>query len=154
MTIGLDSLSDYEERNDYFGCIAGRFCNRIGGGKFTLNQKEFTLGLNDGANTLHGGFRGFDQRLWSITEQIADSEKVGLALNYLSGDGEEGYPSICDVTVQYLLYLEQNVMEITYLATTDNVAIVNLTRNVQQFTIYEIPKNDKFQLKEQPSIFR
>ena len=131
VTIGLESISDYEDGNDYFGCIAGRFCNRIDGGKFTLNQKEYALNLNDGANTLHGGFRGFDQRLWSVKEEIADSEKVGVALNYVSADGEEGYPSICDVTVQYLLYLDENIMEITYFATTDHQTVVNLTRNVE-----------------------
>merc|ERR550525_1494984 len=58
-----------------------------------------------------------------------DSEKVGIALNYVSPDGEEGYPSICDVTVQYLLYLDENIMEITYLATTDHATVVNLTNH-------------------------
>jgi len=127
VTIGLDSIGDYEDRNDYFGCIAGRFCNRIDGGTFTLSQKEYRLGLNDGANTLHGGFCGFDKRLWTVKEEICDSEQVGVALNYLSPDGEEGYPSTCDVTVRYLLSLDSNILEIAYYAATDRETVVNLT---------------------------
>ena len=58
VTIGLSNISDYEERNDYFGCIAGRFANRIDQGKFKLSQKSYQLSLNDGVNSLHGGFEG------------------------------------------------------------------------------------------------
>ena len=73
-----------------------------------------------------------------LKEEIVDSEKVGVALNYVSADGEEGYPSICDVTVQYLLYLDENIMEITYFATTDHQTVVNLTRNVEpECVLYE-----------------
>lgn len=129
VTVGLDNISDYEQRNDYFGCIAGRYANRIYKGQFTLNGKQYQLGLNDGINTLHGGNIGFDKKVWNVKSQIEDSEKIGVELNYVSPDGEEGYPSICDLTCQYLLYLNENILEITYYAETDDQTIINVTNH-------------------------
>lgn len=129
VTIGLDNIDDYEKRNDYYGCIAGRYANRIYKGKFNLNNNEYQLDLNDGINTLHGGFKGIDKKIWEIKDEINDSDKIGIKLNCISPDGDCGYPSICDITCQYLLYLNENTFEITYYAETDNETIINLTNH-------------------------
>eukprot|EP01083_Nonionella_stella_P091295 255232_1 len=129
VTIGLANMDDYEQRNDYFGCIVGRYANRIRHGQFKLNKQEYQLGINDGLNTLHGGFDGFNKQMWTVTSEIHDSDKMGIQLNYVSPDGEGGYPSMCDVTCQYLLHLHENTFEITYRATTDGQTILNLTQH-------------------------
>eukprot|EP01084_Bolivina_argentea_P293927 505637_1 len=129
VTVGLDNISDYEERSDYFGCIAGRYANRIGKGQFSLKGKQYQIGLNDGINTLHGGFEGFSKKVWTVVSEINDSDKVGVRLNYVSPDGEEGYPSECNITCEYLLYLNENTFDITYNVTTDNETIINVTNH-------------------------
>ena len=68
VALGFDKLSDYEERNPFFGAIAGRYANRIGQAKFSLEGKEYHLFANDGANSLHGGKSGFDKKVWSATK--------------------------------------------------------------------------------------
>ncbi len=127
VVLGYDSLADYIKDNPYFGCIAGRYANRIAAGKFSLNGKEYTLARNNGPNHLHGGNKGFDKMVWEPAE---DKEKNGqsLTLSYLSKDGEEGYPGNLSVKVKYTV-TDQNELKIQYSATTDSPTVVNLTQH-------------------------
>jgi aldose 1-epimerase len=128
VALGFDNLTDYVENNSpYFGCIVGRYANRIAGGQFTLDGQTYTLATNNGPNHLHGGNVGFDKKVWAATE-VREKDAVGLELTYTSPDGEEGYPGTLDVTVTYLL-TDANEIRIDYHATTDAPTIVNLTNH-------------------------
>ena len=121
---GLDTFQDYLKPPPYFGAIIGRYGNRIGNARFTLNGVEYNLSKNDGQNSLHGGARGFDKRLWRADLVSPQS----LELKYRSADGEEGYPGNLDVTVKYTL-TDANELRIDYSATTDKETVVNLTNH-------------------------
>jgi aldose 1-epimerase len=125
ITLGYDSLDGYLKETPYFGALIGRYGNRIAKGKFSLEDKDYTLATNNGANTLHGGKQGFDKVLWSATVL---EDRNGLELKYLSKDGEEGYPGNLNVTVRYVLE-EDNTLHIEYEATTDATTVVNLTNH-------------------------
>ncbi|MBN1154441.1 galactose mutarotase [candidate division KSB1 bacterium] len=127
VVLGHDNVEAYVKVNPYFGCIVGRYGNRIAKGKFKLNNKTFTLATNDGPNHLHGGLKGFDKVVWTAQEVKTDST-VGLELSYLSEDGEEGYPGNLTVKVIYTL-TNDNTLQIDYEATTDQPTIVNLTNH-------------------------
>jgi len=127
VVLGYETLDKYIENSPYFGALIGRYGNRIGKGKFTLNRKEYMLAVNNGPNHLHGGIVGFDKVVWRAKE-IRKSEGVGLELTYLSKDGEEGYPGNLSVTVRYL-WTNDNELKIDYLATTDKPTVVNLTNH-------------------------
>lgn len=125
VVLGFDSLSQYETSSPYFGCLVGRFGNRIAKGKFSLDGKEYTLAVNNGVNHLHGGLKGFDKVLWNV-EVPADSSS--LKLSYTSPDGDEGYPGTLTMEVIYSL-TDDNELKIDYMATTDKKTVVNLTHH-------------------------
>ncbi len=125
VVLGHDELDNYKAKSPYFGAIVGRYGNRIGKAKFTLNGIEYKLARNDGENSLHGGIKGFDKALWNAKE--IDGGK-GLELTYLSKDGEEGFPGNLAVTVIYSLN-DENELKIDYSATTDKDTVVNLTNH-------------------------
>ena len=127
VVLGYDSLEAYSTRKEYFGCIAGRYANRIAGGKFSLHGTEYQLAANDGDNHLHGGIRGFDKVVWQA-QGVEDDCGIGIKLDYLSPDGEEGYPGNLSISVLYTL-TENNELRIDYFATTDKSTIVNLTHH-------------------------
>ncbi len=126
VVLGFDSLSAYLTSSPYFGCIIGRYGNRIAKGKFTLEGQTYTLAVNNGENHLHGGIKGFDKVLWEATP--LDGEEPALKLTYLSKDGEEGYPGNLQVEVTYRLQ-KDNALRIDYQATTDKTTVVNLTNH-------------------------
>lgn len=127
VTLGFSNLRDYETKSPYFGCITGRYANRIAGGRFSIDGVEYTLALNNGPNALHGGLRGFDKRVWAaVPASGADGEAVELS--YLSPDGEEGYPGNLSVTVRYTV-TGDNALRIDYAASTDKPTVVNLTNH-------------------------
>lgn len=128
VALGFDNLLDYETHNPFFGCVAGRYANRIAKGRFTLDGKTYQLATNDGPNHLHGGRKGFDKKVWDVKEEISTATEEGVALHYLSPDGEENYPGNLDVILRYLL-TDQNELRIEYHATTDTPTIVNLTNH-------------------------
>jgi aldose 1-epimerase len=127
VVLGFDSLSSYVKGHPFFGALVGRYGNRIANGKFTLDGKEYTLAKNNGPNSLHGGLKGFDKKLWNATEIQKDSI-VGLELTCESADGEEGFPGKLNVKVTYTLS-NDNGLQIDYEATTDKTTIINLTNH-------------------------
>ena len=124
--IGFDSLQPYLQQPPYFGALIGRYGNRIGDAKFTLDGVTYQLAANNGKNSLHGGLKGFDKVVWDAS--VPDSSVPSLKLKYLSKDGEEGYPGNLNVTVQYTL-TNDDELKIEYDAETDKSTPVNLTNH-------------------------
>ena len=132
VVLGFDTLAGYTSDSylrgcPYFGALIGRYGNRIGGAKFTLEGKTYTLAANNGPNSLHGGVKGFDKVVWTA-KPSTDKSGAHLELSYLSVDGEEGYPGNLKVSVVYTL-TEDNQLKIVYSATTDKETVVNLTHH-------------------------
>jgi aldose 1-epimerase len=127
IVLGYDTLDEYLKDSPYFGCLIGRFGNRIGNGRFSLNGKEYKLAQNNGQNHLHGGVKGFDKVVWKA-EPVKEKKSVSLKLTYLSKDGEEGYPGNLNCTVSYILTNDSELI-VDYLAQTDAATIVNLTHH-------------------------
>jgi len=127
VVLGFDNLRGYLGDHPHFGGVIGRVANRIAKGKFTLDGTQYTLAINNGPNTLHGGKVGFDRHVWS-GEPIKSGNAAGVRLTYVSADGEEGFPGKLTATVEYTL-MEDNSLMIAYTATTDKATIVNLTNH-------------------------
>jgi len=129
VVLGFDDEAGYRsEDNQHFGCTTGRFANRIAGGRFTLDDREYQLALNNGSNHLHGGpKRGFGKIPWE-GEAFDGELGAGVRFHYTSPDGEEGYPGTLDVSVTYLLTL-LGAIRIDYVAATDKPTIINLTNH-------------------------
>ncbi len=127
IVLGYDSVDGYVSDKSYFGAIIGRYGNRIGHAKSSLDGKTYTLAKNNGENNLHGGVKGFDKALWSAKEIPAEGGQA-LELTYLSKDGEEGFPGNLQVRVIYTL-TDSNELKIEYFAATDKKTIVNLTNH-------------------------
>ena len=126
IVLGFETLDEYVRNPRYFGALIGRHANRIALGRFSLNGVEYQLDQNNGVNHLHGGFKGFDKRVWNATEEQS-SDSVVLHLGYVSKDGEEKYPGMVSAVVSYYLFHDQ--LRIDYGATTDTETIVNLTNH-------------------------
>ena len=127
IVLGYNTLAEYEAETPYFGALIGRYSNRIAKGKFSLDNQEYTLAVNNGVNHLHGGLKGFDKVVWDAKTIISDST-VSLELSYLSKDMEEGYPGNLETKVTYTLNNEDE-LSVSYEATTDKPTIVNLTQH-------------------------
>jgi aldose 1-epimerase len=123
VALGMENLEGYLKPVPYFGALIGRYGNRIGHAQFALDGKPYHLAKNDGDNTLHGGDRGFDKRVWTAREAGG-----GLELTYVSKDGEEGYPGTLSAKVLYTV-TPQNELRIEYTATTDRNTVANLTNH-------------------------
>lgn len=125
VVLGYKNLVAYQQSGDgFYGAIVGRYGNRIAKGQFELDGQQYQLELNDGPNTLHGGTNGFFGKIWEV-KHVTDSS---LELQYLSPDGDAGYPGKLDVIVVYTV-TSANGLEITYHATTDKATVVNLTNH-------------------------
>jgi aldose 1-epimerase len=127
VVLGFETLEDYLTKSLYFGCITGRYANRIANAKFTLNGKDYKLSANDGTGLLHGGFKGFDKKVWKAKEIKTDTQ-VGIELSYLSPDGEEGFPGNLNTTVTYTLNAN-NELSMNYKAITDKPTVLTLTNH-------------------------
>jgi len=127
VVLGHDRLEKYLAGDPYFGAIVGRYGNRIGKGKFTLDGVAYQLATNNGENHLHGGLKGFDKVVWGA-RAVREADAVGVRLNYMSVDGEEGYPGNLSCVVTYRLTNEDE-LKIDYEATTDKATPVNLTHH-------------------------
>jgi aldose 1-epimerase len=123
VVLGYDSLDGYiKDNKTYFGVIVGRYGNRIAGGKFSLEGKEYQLSVNEGTNTLHGGKEGFNSRNWAGKEIPS-----GVEFTLVSDDGDQGFPGKLTAHVRYTLH--GNKLAIQYSATTDKPTVVNLTNH-------------------------
>jgi len=127
VTLGYNTLDGYLKDTPYFGALIGRYGNRIARGHFTLDGQTYTLATNNGVNALHGGLKGFDKVVWSATSHQTAAGPA-LELNYVSKDGEEGYPGNLTVKAVYTL-TEDNALKLEYTATTDKDTVVNLTHH-------------------------
>ncbi len=125
--LGYDDLDGYINDNSYQGAIVGRYGNRIAKGKFTLEDIEHQVTVNDGENHLHGGRKGFFKSIWN-SEPIQSETDPALKLTYLSPDGEEGYPGNVNIEVIYTI-TEENALKIEYTGTTDKITILNPTHH-------------------------
>jgi len=125
VVLGHDSIQSYQKPNDNcFGALIGRFGNRIAKGEFSLDGTTYHLDHNNGVNTLHSGFTGFQTRVFTAKQLSAQQ----LQLQYLAKDGEGGFPGNLKVTVVYTL-TDDNAIKIEYTATTDKTTVVNLTNH-------------------------
>jgi aldose 1-epimerase len=127
VVLGYDDLAGYVKDKDFFGCIVGRYGNRIGAGKFTLDKKDYQLDLNNGPNHLHGGAQGFCKRLWKA-EAVKGKDGPGVMLTYVSKDGEQGYPGTVTLNVTYTL-TSKNGLRIDYRGATDQPTVFNPTHH-------------------------
>lgn len=117
IALGFNSQADYEKSGTYAGATIGRVCNRINGGRFTLDGKEYNVTKNIGNNHLHGGKHGFDKQPFIITELTENS----VTFEYISADGEEGYPGELTLTVKYTL--KDNELLIEYTASSTQTTL-------------------------------
>lgn len=133
IVLGFPTLREYETTNVenelFFGMLIGRYANFIARGRFRLDGREVRVPITDPPNSLHGGKRGFDKRLWEIESITTAGDSVAARLTYTSADGEEGFPGTLQVTVTYTLG-EDGVFAIHYQAVTDEPTVVNLTNHM------------------------
>ncbi len=123
VVLGYDTLEGYEnDTKTHFGAIVGRYANRIALGKFTLDKKTYQIPVNNGANALHGGPKGFDVYVWHARE-LPD----GVEFTHVSPDGDMGFPGTLTAKVKYTL--KGNTLRIDYSATTNKATVLNLTNH-------------------------
>jgi aldose 1-epimerase len=125
IVLGFDSLEAYVAEPHYYGAVVGRYANRIANARFSLDGRVYDVSANEPPNHLHGGFNGFDRRVWAM--EVAGREN-GVVFRRRSVDGEEGYPGNLDVQVTYTL-TEGGELLVTYQAETDAATHVNLTQH-------------------------
>jgi aldose 1-epimerase len=138
IVLGFGALDPYVAGVPYFGAVVGRYANRIANGRFTLDGTTYQLPKNDGPNSLHGGDKGFDKRVWRASP-FETAQGPGLRLSYISAAGEEGYPGQLTAHVTYQLH-DDNSLSIDYAATTTAPSPVNLT-NHSYFNLTGDPKH-------------
>jgi aldose 1-epimerase len=127
VTLGYDDAKSYVEHPNYWGQTIGRYANRIAGGKFTLDGKNYQLTQNDKANSLHGGTVGFDKRVWRIVS-VKNGPVASVTLALTSPAGDQGYPGTLQVTTTYTLD-DKGSLTIDFDAKSDAPTIVNLTNH-------------------------
>jgi aldose 1-epimerase len=125
---GFADSAAYRYNPAYFGCIVGRYANRIAGGSITVAGKHYQLSVNNDNNHLHGGFDGFHTKVWQVVQCDSGEQQGSVTMEYVSRDGEEGYPGNLSVRVQYTLDAE-NRLHILYTAQTDKRTPVSLTNH-------------------------
>ena len=127
VVLGYDKVADYVKASPYFGCLIGRYGNRIANAKFILDGQAYPLAANNGPNSLHGGVKGFDKVLWTA-RPVASDLGAALELRYLSKHLDEGFPGSLAVVAVYTL-TEDGGLRLDFTATTDRKTVVNLTHH-------------------------
>ena len=132
VALGFSSIEPYTtdqylKANPFFGALIGRYANRIAKGRFSLDGKTYKLSINNPPNTLHGGTKGFDKRLWSA--EVLSQSPPTVRFSRLSPDGEEQFPGNLKVAVTYTL-TDRDELRIQYAAATDKPTVVNLTSHI------------------------
>lgn len=127
IVLGYADLDSYLNKPEYLGSSIGRIANRIAKGTFTLDGRTYKTVRNEGEHTLHGGAQGFDKVLWKVLATNR-SDPASVTLEYVSPDGDQGFPGTLTTNVTYALN-EQNELHIDYRATTDKLTVVNLTHH-------------------------
>lgn len=126
VVLGYDTLDEYVKGDSCHGATIGRYANRIGGAKFTLNGTEYKLTENDNGNSLHGGAFGYNKRLWTI-ESLGDGDEPSVTFGLTSPDGEEHFPGTVRLKVTFTLIADG--LSIKYNAVSDKDTILNLTNH-------------------------
>jgi len=127
VAIGHRTLEEYVAKPQYYGATVGRFANRIAKGRFTLDDRQYQTPINNGANALHGGSKGFDKVNWQV-RSVKSGPTASVTMRYVSRDGDQGYPGTMTVDATYSLD-EQNQLTIEYRATTDKPTVANITNH-------------------------
>lgn len=127
VAVGYDTLDGYLAKPEFFGATVGRVANRIAKGRFTFDGRGYSVPVNNGPNSLHGGTKGFDKVLWEVTE-VKSGPAASVTLRYVSPDGDMGYPGTLTTYATYALD-EQNQLTIDYRATTDRATVVNISNH-------------------------
>ncbi len=128
VVLGFDTLDEYVDHNPFFGCLVGRYANRIANGTFELDGTVYEIPRPDGQpHALHGGVRGFDCQVWQSWARES-WEGPALELRLISADGDQGFPGTLSVAVTYTL-LDEGGLKIDYVATTDRPTVLNLTNH-------------------------
>ncbi|KLE35948.1 aldose epimerase family protein [Aurantiacibacter luteus] len=128
ITIGHDNIAAYLETPNYWGQTIGRYANRIAGGRFSLDGRNYQLTLNNGVNSLHGGAEGWDMRNWRIVSVDEDGPVASVTLALSSPNGDQGYPGTVNARVTYSLD-DRGSLTIAFEATTDAPTIINMTNH-------------------------
>ena len=123
VVLGFDTLEDYRKQDKYIGALIGRYANRIGGAKFSLNGAEYSLSVNDGVNSLHGGPTGFHAQVWTVEALSENAVTLALA----SPDMHEGYPGTLEARVTYIL--KDGALALDYRAKSGRDTVCNLTNH-------------------------
>lgn len=127
VVLGYNNVTSYETISPFFGAITGPFAGRISGGSFDIDGKTYELERNEGTNCLHGGSHAFDKVVWDAST-VQSADKVSLVLNYMSPDGEFGFPGNVDVINTYT-WTQDDQLIIDYKATTDKATYLNITNH-------------------------
>lgn len=127
VVLGYATLAEYLAKPQFFGATAGRYANRLAGGRFTVDGKSYQAPINNGPNSLHGGTKGFDKVVWDVVS-VKSGPTASVTFRYVSHDGDQGYPGTVTVDATYSLD-EKNALTIEYKATTDKPTIVNITNH-------------------------
>lgn len=123
VVLGYHDLDEYRGHPRFYGAVVGRYANRIGGARFSLDGQEYLLAANDGANSLHSGPLGFDQQFWTLAQHDAHSATYTL----LSPAGFNGFPGNLQVEARYAI--ETDGLAVSLTATTDAATVINLTHH-------------------------
>ncbi|MBQ3038017.1 MAG: galactose mutarotase [Clostridia bacterium] len=126
VVLGRDTIEEYLDNDGYFGAAIGRYANRIYKGKFNIGDESYSIGINDGENSLHGGEVGFDKYIWNVVE--LDEAEPALVLEIVSPDNDEGFPGTLEIKMTYKLTNNDGLV-ISYEAKSDKDTIVNLTNH-------------------------
>ena len=122
------TLAGYRASRSYFGATVGRYANRIAGARLAIDDRDYRLDANEGANTLHGGALGFDQLVWAISETSTAEDSASVALFLDSPDGDQGFPGAVTATATYTLHAEDE-LSVEYRAITNKPTILNLSNH-------------------------